>query len=835
MDLTAGTRVDRWVVESFVARGGMASVYRVRHVKLGSVHALKVLHPEFAPLEHRLLGEGRAQSSLTHPNIVAVTDMVEFEGRIGLIMEWVEGPSLADWLAQGRRLTTDQLDVIGRDLLRALAVAHEAGWVHRDLKPDNVMLKVTGDSLVPKITDFGIAKQLFGDSDRQRTETGRLFGTPGYMAPEQMKDSGRVDARADLFALGVMLYELGVGRRPFAGDDPYQLFVAIARGEHVPLGRAAPELPARFDATVEAAIVMDPDGRVPSAEAMLALWTHEAGRGRPAPPDPWRPEDLAAARAFAQAQVPTPTQTARQPPEVRGRWARVRRQALAALGGGLVALASSAVALFVLFSESPTSSGVPVVSDVPTVQRRFELGWEQWADARFRSAEQTFRSVAVDAPESPVVPFMIASTRFVRGWFQPALEALDDVEARLRPEDDALAALVETYRVNQADGDLEAWRALAAEFPEDLLVQMVSCYEVGRRRGTDIDSCGRARALDDTPFIDWVQIRYVLGGADHLRGKQAVKAFLDRNPGHPAGLAQLSSAHGYLGEWEEAEAAARAAIEADPQSPMARIQLARTLAHLGDEAGRREQVALATSAAQATPDRVLSLMDDAETSLGLGQSERALQQLREAAALARAERDWHLLAYAQSILGQFGRHLDDPDVMAEARRGLAESAAAPEVAEANAEWMQVSLVYLQGLEAAMRGDLAVTVEARDRLQSLRTGWYGWLPMPAAVAVLAAYADDLAGDDSGLRTIAEQWPGCEMDWRGGEWLIEDDQVERGLARLRHSEETCSLAGMYLVFRYNAVERLLAHAEATGDDEGAARWRATLAELRPTPSP
>ena len=154
MVISAGMIIDRYQIEGSLGEGGMAMVYRARHRELGSLHAIKLLKNPSEMVRQRLIQEGRLQSSLTHPNVLSVTDLVTVDGSPALVMEFVEGPSLAEFLEQ-HRPTIAQCDALARDILKGVAAAHAHGMIHRDLKPSNILVAVTEEALVPKIADFG--------------------------------------------------------------------------------------------------------------------------------------------------------------------------------------------------------------------------------------------------------------------------------------------------------------------------------------------------------------------------------------------------------------------------------------------------------------------------------------------------------------------------------------------------------------------------------------------------------------------------------------------------------------------------------------------------------
>ncbi len=292
MDLGLGDRIDRYVVEGLLGEGGMAVVYRVRHVDLGSAHALKVLLNARPGVVERLLREGRAQGTLRHPNVVAVTDVVRIDGLPGLVMEYVDGADLGLWLRR-HRPSLAEIDCIARDVLEGVAAAHRAGIVHRDLKPGNVLLECAHGQIRAKVADFGIAKTMSPEPGGLRTRTGIGMGTPAYMAPEQFVDARSVDVRADVFALGVLLYELITGEMPYGRADVLQLLESARKGQWTDPTPSFPDVPTRWFEAVRRALRPSPDERPADAGALLTMWAGDASR----PPAPWTDDAIEASRA----------------------------------------------------------------------------------------------------------------------------------------------------------------------------------------------------------------------------------------------------------------------------------------------------------------------------------------------------------------------------------------------------------------------------------------------------------------------------------------------------------------------------------------------------------
>jgi len=210
-----GITLGHCVIEELLGQGGMARVYRGKQENLDRQVAIKVLPPYYAAdpaFVERFKLEARAMAQLSHPNIVIVHDTGEENGRLYIIMEYIGGGTLKDKMAAGMPLR--EVTRIIREVASALTYAHSRGIVHRDVKPVNVLMDVSGRAV---LSDFGIAKVL--QTSAALTQSGAGVGTPEYMSPEQCRGSGTVDARADIYALGVMLYEMLTGHTPFEADN----------------------------------------------------------------------------------------------------------------------------------------------------------------------------------------------------------------------------------------------------------------------------------------------------------------------------------------------------------------------------------------------------------------------------------------------------------------------------------------------------------------------------------------------------------------------------------------------------------------------------------------
>jgi len=262
--LEPGTQVGSYVVEEVLGSGGMATVYRVRHSVLGSLHALKVLVPDLlvhADIRQRFLDEGQIQARIRHGNIVAVTDLVSEPGVAGLVMEYVEGTTLEALLEQHGPLDEAEAVYVMEGILSGAAAAHESGVIHRDLKPANILIATDADGMrIPKILDFGVAKVTDGDR-KGKTRTGARMGTVAYMSPEQVRGAANVDRRSDIWSLGVILYELLTGRTPFEGADDFETMQRIDGVTMTPLAELRPELSPAIVQAVHTALRRSPEQR----------------------------------------------------------------------------------------------------------------------------------------------------------------------------------------------------------------------------------------------------------------------------------------------------------------------------------------------------------------------------------------------------------------------------------------------------------------------------------------------------------------------------------------------------------------------------------------------
>lgn len=287
----------RYRIESRIARGGMATVYLALDVRLDRTVALKVMHRSLAEdpsFVRRFIGEAKSVASLSHPNVVAVFDQGTDGDVVYLSMEYVPGRTLRDILRERGRLPAREALEMVIPVLAALGAAHQAGMVHRDVKPENVLL--TADGRV-KVVDFGLARAIEASG---QTRTGMMIGTIGYMSPEQVT-TGAADARSDVYATGIMLFELVTGQPPYDGQTPMSVAYRHVHDTVPAPSSLTPDVPPQVDALVAQATAREPGDRPADATAMLVAAV-EAHRLLPRLTDP------TASRTQHSQPQPSPSQ-----------------------------------------------------------------------------------------------------------------------------------------------------------------------------------------------------------------------------------------------------------------------------------------------------------------------------------------------------------------------------------------------------------------------------------------------------------------------------------------------------------------------------------------------
>jgi serine/threonine protein kinase len=351
-------QVGNYRIVEEIGRGGMGVVYRAEHALIGQTVAIKVLHPECSArpdIVSRFFNEARAAAQVKHPGIVGILDFGYHAEQAYLVMELLEGETIADRLHRQGRLPEARVVAYTRQLANALAAAHQKGIIHRDLKPENAFL--VADAEAPggervKVLDFGVAKLTADAAPADKTRTGAVIGSPAYMSPEQCRGSTQVDARSDVYALGCMMFEMACGDLPFTGEGGGEV-LAKHIYEPAPRPRArVPTLSAELEKVILRCMAKAPADRFASA-ADLA---HALDRW---PPPPAVRESIVRTTPFERTSLSSTTlggsaAEARSP--------KRRRRAVVAVGAGLSVLAGTTILLWRLRPPMDIPTVTPVVT-----------------------------------------------------------------------------------------------------------------------------------------------------------------------------------------------------------------------------------------------------------------------------------------------------------------------------------------------------------------------------------------------------------------------------------------------------------------------------------------
>jgi serine/threonine-protein kinase len=276
--LVGTTLLGRYSITRKIGQGGMGAVYEASHTLIGKRVAVKVLLDKYAKKDQivaRLEQEARLASSIGHEHIIDITDFGQTsDGRTFVVMEFLEGESLAECLSREGSLPENRILLIAQQIASALGAAHAKGVVHRDVKPENVFLLRRKDKDFAKVVDFGISKNLrsseSGADSPRLTQTGMVLGTPLYMSPEQARGDDNLDHRIDIYALGVIMYELATGRVPFSGTNYLSVISQVLNDEPMRPRQIKPELTEEFEAIILRALEKERERRYQTTDEMLA-------------------------------------------------------------------------------------------------------------------------------------------------------------------------------------------------------------------------------------------------------------------------------------------------------------------------------------------------------------------------------------------------------------------------------------------------------------------------------------------------------------------------------------------------------------------------------------
>ena len=563
-----------------LGQGGMGIVYTAKDEKLGRVVALKVLPPEFEADEtrrKRFFREARAIAAVTHPNIVTVYEIGEEQGRIFIAMELVEGRPLRALLQEGPLSPSTVLHLMTQ-AAAALAAAHGVGLVHRDLKPENIL--VTPAQLV-KVLDFGLAKLAEGEGLlRTGTGEGVLLGTPAYMAPEQVHGR-KVTAATDVFALGILLYELLTSRRPFTGKSLPQIVRSIERDTPPAPSAVNPLVPAAFDPIVARCLAKEPAERYPDAQALLAdLQKLHAASSRLS-------LESTVERGAADSLVTPPPSTV---PRSKRAW-----RFGAMLLGGVVGVALATALAFGLRRTGANTAAAPAPSAAPPSRARAMTDWPSpktsspEAAVAYATAIQGFRDGSQGVSYRELTRAVALDSGFAAAHLRLGLlitlggslgiekarrhlAAARQWRANLDERDNRILVFAEAFLASPSvDQRIVAARDLTRDLPDDAEALLRAAMAVNGFGDEEEEGRWLDRAIDLDPKFAAVEHAKAMIAAE-VRGDTegtlaAVERCLAISPNAASCLRRRADVHSERGQCDQMERDARRLISVEPQNP----------------------------------------------------------------------------------------------------------------------------------------------------------------------------------------------------------------------------------------------------------------------------
>ena len=575
-----GTTLAHFRIVAKLGEGGMGVVYEATDDKLGRTVAIKVLPPDATgdpERRQRFLREARAAAAVTHPNLATLYEVGEHEGRVFLVMEYIEGRTLRRVLADERVSVVEALRV-ARHIVSGVARAHERGIVHRDLKPENVMIDREREV---KVLDFGLAKlraevapldskTALGEAETAPavTQDGHAIGTPGYMSPEQGRGKP-VDERTDVFALGAVLYELLTGERAFRGETTVDLIVAVSRDTPDAPSTKNAEVSAELDAIIAKCLVKEQGGRYANARELLVAL-----------------DALSTATARTVAATP---KTPSRAPIVLGALFVITALAVAAIvvprlhGGAPPAPSSSASAV----ASSPlaqrgtaVTDRPPPITSSPEAAAEYAAAMQHFRDGQGSLGAQTLRHALAIDPRFGAAAVLLAGNEGLDA------DLIAVAAAQRATLDERDAAILDALRAEVARDPpdpmktADEWRGLVARFPTDPLLMILACDPIANSGDVEgaLALTARAAALDPKYAGALAMRASWLAASGDLEGALATaNACVASFPSASGCIRQRIDVETRRGECSKIEGDARKIIAIEPNGAWAYDELATAL------------------------------------------------------------------------------------------------------------------------------------------------------------------------------------------------------------------------------------------------------------------